>query len=380
MKRILILTEHFAPAYKAGGIVRSLENLVHNFSNRFSFSVITGSADLGETQPMPDVPPNEWTPFRNAAEVLYLSPDYQRREKLACFIAERQPEVLYLNGMYSLPFVVMPLRLARRLPSRQVVIVAPRGMLQSGALSVKPFKKKVYFALFKAWGLHKNVRWHATDPQEVEDIRRMFGPKAEVVLALDTPDLVAQPLKPIGKERGQLQLVTISLITAKKGHLTLLETLKALEDEISAEYHIYGPVKDPQYWQACQAVMATLKPSIQVVYHGNIHPTEVMATLQAHHFFVLPSKGENFGHAIYEAFNAGRPTIISDQTPWKKLAPQKAGWDLDLRDKQALPNVLRQAYAMDQAEYDAYCRGAQAVARRFAQESDFANQYQALFS
>jgi glycosyltransferase involved in cell wall biosynthesis len=380
MKKILILTEHFAPAYKAGGIVRSLENLVHNFNARFSFSVITGSADLGETQPMPDVAPNQWVPFKNAAEVLYLSPDYQQREKLTRFIEDRRPEALYINGVYSLPFVVMPLRLARRLPSRPLVIVAPRGMLQRGALSVKPLKKKVYFALFKAWGLHKNVRWHATDPQEVEDIRRMFGPKAEVVLALDTPDLVAQPLKPISKEPGRLQLVTISLITAKKGHLALLETLKALEDEISAEYHIYGPVKDPEYWQACQGVMATLKPSIKVVYHGNIHPTEVMATLQGHHFFVLPSKGENFGHAIYEAFNAGRPAIISDQTPWKKLASQKAGWDFDLRDKQALPNALRQAYAMNQAEYDAYCRGAQGVARRFVQESDFANQYQALFS
>ncbi len=380
MKKILILTEHFAPAYKAGGIVRSLENLVHNFNARFSFSVITGSADMGERQPMPDVPQNQWVPFKQDAEVLYLSPAYQQREKLVRFIEERRPEVVYMNGIYSIPFVVVPLRAARKLSSRPTVVVAPRGMLHGGALSVKPLKKKIYFALFKAWGLHKNVRWHATDAQEVEDIRRMFGPKAEVVLALDTPDLVPQPPAPIRKERGRLQLVTVSLITAKKGHLLLLETLKALEDEISAEYHIYGPVKDPEYWQTCQAVIATLKPSIRVVYHGNIHPTQVMTTLQQYHFFVLPSKGENFGHAIYEAFNAGRPAIISDQTPWKKLAPQKAGWDVDLRDKQALPNALRQAYAMDQAGYDELCGGAQTVAHRFVQESDFANQYQALFS
>jgi glycosyltransferase involved in cell wall biosynthesis len=159
-----------------------------------------------------------------------------------------------------------------------------------------------------------------------------------------------------------------------------LETLKALENEISVEYHIYGPVKDPEYWQACQQVIATLKPSIQVTYHGNIHPTEVTATLQQYHFFVLPSKGENFGHAIYESLNAGRPVIISDQTPWKRLQEQEAGWDLDLRDPQSLPEAILHASRMGQAEYNQCCEGAQGVARRFVTESDFAGQYKVLFS
>jgi glycosyltransferase involved in cell wall biosynthesis len=213
----------------------------------------------------------------------------------------------------------------------------------------------------------------------VEDIRRMFGAEAEIILANDTPDLVAQPLAPIQKESGSLKLVTISLITAKKGHLTLLETLKALEDQISVEYHIYGPVKDPDYWQACQQQIALLKPSIKVVYHGNIHPTEVTATLQQYHFFVLPSKGENFGHAIYEAFNAGRPVIISNQTPWKKLQQQQAGWDVDLQDRKALSEALKRAYQMNQTEYEAWCRGARGVARRFVDESNFTDQYNTLF-
>ncbi len=374
------MTEHFAPAYKAGGIVRSLENLVHNFNSQFEFRVVTGSADLGEKQNMPEVTPNKWVLFKNAAQVSYLSPDHQQKQTLAKVIDPSQPEVVYINGLYSIPFVISPLLLTRKLRPKPVVIVAPRGMLQGGALSVKPLKKKVYFTLFKAWGLHKNIRWHATDPQEVEDIRRMFGPEAEIVLANDTPDLIAQPLMAIKKDSSSLKLVTISLITAKKGHLALLQTLKDLEDQISVEYHIYGPVKDPEYWQACQQQIATLKPSIKVVYHGNIHPTEVTSTLQQYHFFVLPSKGENFGHAIYEAFNAGRPVIISDQTPWKKLQPHHAGWDVNLSDKNALPDALKRAYQMDQTEFDTYCQGARGVARRFVDESDFAGQYNTLFN
>ncbi len=379
-RKVLILTEHFAPAYRAGGIVRSLENLVHNFNGPFSFAVITGNSDLGTKAPLPAVQSDQWLWFKDEARVIYLSPANQQTGKRGRLMAEFGPEVVYINGIFSLPFVVFALLAARRLRPRPVVIVAPRGMLQQGALSVKPLKKKAYFTIFKAFGLHQHIRWHATDPQEVTDIRRMFGKEAAVVLANDTPDLTTQLPGPIVKQPGNLKLVTISLITAKKGHLTMLETLKALENDLSVEYHIYGPVKDPEYWRACQQVIATLKPSIKVTWHGNIHPTEVTATLQQHHFFVLPSKGENFGHAIYESLNAGRPVIISDQTPWKRLQAQGAGWDLDLREPQSLPEAILRASRMGQAEYDQYCAGAQGVVRRFVAESDFAGQYKVLFS
>ena len=35
--------------------------------------------------------------------------------------------------------------------------------------------------------------------------------------------------------------------------------------------------------------------------------------------FLLPTGGENFGHAIFEALSCGVPVLISDQTPWRGL-------------------------------------------------------------
>jgi hypothetical protein len=45
-QKILILAEHFAPAYKAGGIVRSLENMVRELEGNFDFWIVTGNANL----------------------------------------------------------------------------------------------------------------------------------------------------------------------------------------------------------------------------------------------------------------------------------------------------------------------------------------------
>jgi glycosyltransferase involved in cell wall biosynthesis len=79
--------------------------------------------------------------------------------------------------------------------------------------------------------------------------------------------------------------------------------------------------------------------------------------LASAHALLLPSEGENFGHAIVEAFANGRPVLISKNTPWKNLAAQRAGWDVSHTD---LPLALAELAAMDQARYDEWCGGAAA--------------------
>jgi len=94
-----------------------------------------------------------------------------------------------------------------------------------------------------------------------------------------------------------------------------------------------------------------------VNYHGSCASHEVAHHLASAHALLLPSEGENFGHAIVEAFANGRPVLISKNTPWKNLAAQRAGWDVSHTD---LPLALAELAAMDQARYDEWCGGAAA--------------------
>jgi glycosyltransferase involved in cell wall biosynthesis len=108
------------------------------------------------------------------------------------------------------------------------------------------------------------------------------------------------------------------------------------------------------------------------------HRLEEMLT--AHHLFCLPTQGENFGHAIFEALAAGRPVLISDQTPWRSLAKRKAGWDIPLSDSTGFVNAIETVAAMDLRELNEWCKEAWRYCNDYIQQSDIKEQYRKLFN
>ena len=98
----------------------------------------------------------------------------------------------------------------------------------------------------------------------------------------------------------------------------------------NASYDIYGPMEDEVYWARCEALIAKLPSHITVSYKGPIPNQDVPQTLSQYDLFFMPTHGENFGHVIHEALMSGVPCLISDQTPWRDLESQQAGYDLPL--------------------------------------------------
>ena len=73
--------------------------------------------------------------------------------------------------------------------------------------------------------------------------------------------------------------------------------------------------------------------------------------MREHDLFFLPTLGENFGHVILEAFCAGCPVLISDQTPWRDLQGKGIGWDLPLDRPDLFQDVLQNCVDMNSLEY-----------------------------
>jgi glycosyltransferase involved in cell wall biosynthesis len=80
-------------------------------------------------------------------------------------------------------------------------------------------------------------------------------------------------------------------------------------------------------------------------------PEAVSEALSTAHFLLMPSRHENFGHAIVEAWAHGCPVLLSDRTPWKNLEAAGAGWDWPL-DEWAWTEGLTQALALDEAAWN----------------------------
>ena len=80
---------------------------------------------------------------------------------------------------------------------------------------------------------------------------------------------------------------------------------------------------------------------------------------------LLPSRSENFGHAIFEALAAGTPVVIGDKTPWRGLEAAQGRVDIALPDAPAIAAAIDRLAAMPASDYAAWRAGARATAERF---------------
>lgn len=269
------------------------------------FKVFSRGHDLNERRPL-DVTLNLWT---NAQSRWYVGFGLRSLWLYVLEIINCRSHTFYINGLFDFKMNFLPLLLGKKF------IIAPRGMLQKGALENGILKKRVYLMFLSFIMSKKDVKWHATDLTEVSDITDVFGlqeviPISNLIKEPSSSDLVSNKIS------GQLRLVYFSLITEKKNLLFLLECMLSIPLDIQLD--IVGPIKDVTYYGRCQDYVDqhySLKD--KVVFKGPAESDFLSLNANNYDYFVLPTKGENFGHAIVESLANGLPVIISPSTPWK---------------------------------------------------------------
>ncbi|MBN2392189.1 MAG: glycosyltransferase [Anaerolineae bacterium] len=375
---ILTCVDYYLPGFKAGGPLRTISNMVAQIGEVIDFRIITRDRDATDAQPYPNVNVDAWNQV-GQARVYYASPGHLSFRTLRALVKTTAPDALYMNSFFStLTIKCLALRRIGALPDIPVV-VAPRGEFSPGALALKQKKKSLYIALAKALGLYNNVLWQASSPVEQGDIRAVFGDRAQIHVAPNVPAAVRQQaVEPRAKSPGEARFIFLSRISPKKNLHRLIEMLGALSGTITLS--IVGPVRDEAHWQVCQQMINRLPAHVQVEVLGSVPHEQVHVLLAGHHFFVLPTLGENFGHAILEALAAGVPVLISDQTPWRDLAQAGVGWDIFIEDAPQWRNVLQQCVDMSQTEYDRMSNNARAYAVEWTADNSILQANRELFA
>ena len=376
-KKILVLVDWFAPGYKAGGPIQSCVNFAFSFKNEFDIYVLTTDTDHGETTPYEGIPTGRWlTNLHADFKVKYLPKAGLKAAQIRKEARELNADYIYLNHLFSPLFVVYPLWLKYRGQLRGEIVLCPRGALYDSALSVKPWKKTPFLKLFRWMALHKRILFHATNEREKAAILRFF-PGSRIQIADNLPKADQQAYESCSKEQGLVKCIFIARIVPIKNLLFLIKALEKVKADV--ELTVVGPTEDNAYWAECSKAIDGLEKNIRVNYLGPRRNDELMPLLRQHHVFVLPTTGENFGHSIFEALLAGRPVLISDQTPWLTLSPKKAGWDLPLEDAGGFTRVIEAAAAWDQSTFDEWGRAAWSYANAFIKNPELRGQYLDLF-
>lgn len=353
MTKIFITIPWFLPAYRAGGPVQSVANLVKEFTEGVEYYIFCGDTDLNGAA-LENIKINEWVNFNDHTKVWYSGPD-KISDSLVKEVTTLKPDIIYAVGIFSWHFNLVPVIFCKG-PKK---IISARGMLHPGALSQKKWKKEIFLRLFKLFEYEHKVVFHATDEEEKKCIQQKMGENAVVFVAGNFPNKIGLLSLP-PKEPGKLKLLTIALLSPMKNISLVLDALFKIEGEI--EYHIYGPVKDEEYWITCKEKIKNLPANISVQYHKEFEPAQLNSILSTAHVFILPSKSENFGHAIYEALSAGLPVITSHDTPWNQLDASLTGMNVSTENADSIATAISLFTAMDQPTFDEWHTNAAAYA------------------
>jgi glycosyltransferase involved in cell wall biosynthesis len=377
-KKILIMIEWFVPGYKAGGPIQSCLNMCRALRNDFDMYVFTTDKDHNELKPYIGITANEWVTHKQLGiKIYYINGQVNFFNQLRTEIRKVSPDYLYLNLFFSPRFIIYPLWLKLRKKIDATVILCPRGTLYESALSSKQYKKRPMLFLYRLSGVYKQIKFHATNQREKEAIEYFF-PGSNIVVANNLPNVNQSAFKTAEKIKGVINCIFIARIVPIKNLLFVIKFLEKIDAAV--KFTIVGPEENGLYWKECKSRINVLPKNITVIYAGAKNNDELTDLLLLQHLFILPTTGENFGHSIFESFLAGRPVLISNQTPWLNLPASNAGWDLPLDDPAAFINCIEKAALWNQQEFDKFANAAWRYAHEFINNPSLTKPYHQLFS
>ncbi|NIK91353.1 glycosyltransferase [Mangrovimonas sp. CR14] len=377
-KKILIFIDWFLPGTKSGGPVRSYSNLIEWLKDDYEFLVVTRDTDYCETDPYQEIESNAWNKLSNHLSVYYISNYNLSTKTINELIDQTDFDIAYVNGIYSWFFSILPVFFLKKMNKK--VIISARGMLNPQAFSVKGRKKKVFLFFARMAGLYKNVVFHATNEDEKEQIvEEVVADK--VMVAPNLPRKVSSSNHQRNKRSGVVKMVSVSRVSREKGTHHILKALSQIETlgDKKIQLDLFGPIYDQDYWEHCKKIIQKLPKQITVKHQGTLESDEVPETLKNYEFFAMLSEGENFGHAILEAFSSGCPVIISNMTPWKNLKSKKVGFDLSLTDGVKIREAIIFVLEMDQQEYQNWSNSAFCFAKEFINDQSVLQSNKELF-
>lgn len=371
--KILVFTDWFYPGSQAGGPIQSLISMMKLSSD--SFFVVTRNTDLNSTTPYPGIRSNTWQEsFQKNIQVYYLNENSLTENFIFKIHNEIKPDRIYLNSMWSPKFTLLPLNASRKNGWSQQVVLAPRGMLKPAAFDQKGFKKKLFLFAAKLNKLYANIIWHATSEIEEAEIRNQF-PKANIRIA---PNISNAAISNLKKELASpFRILTVGRISPEKGYYEALDAIRKCNPKKPVQWDIVGLKENAELVRVMLNAEQEFS-SIKIQMHGHKNLDELKTFYEKAHIFFLPSRGENYGHAIAEALSYGTPVAISDTTPWKNLEAEFAGKVTSL-NKWNLAESLDFFFNLPNEDYQLWSKGALRYAAKHVNSPTILAQNKSLF-
>ena len=329
--KILHVVPSYLPAWRYGGPIRSVHGLAGaQVRSGHQVEVFTTDADGPGRLEVPTGRPIDrdgvsvhYFPRGRPAR-LFRSPELGRvaRRRAAEF------DVIHLHSVFLWP-TWRAARAAAR--ARVPYVVSPRGILAPELIALRGrLRKRLWIALIERRTLRGAGAIHATSALEAEAIRALgldLAPRLIVV-----PNGVSRAGEAGGEEgsgradmaraRGRYWLYLGRL--AEKKDLPLLFAATKLVPEIRL---LVAGNDDEGISPRLLALARELGIAERVELLGEVRGPAAGRLLADALALVLPSRSENFGNVVLEAFLEGRPAIVTSGVGASEvLGTARAGW------------------------------------------------------
>ncbi len=375
---ILIFADWYKPGFRAGGPIQSVYNLANLLSKNFHVKVVTRNTDYGSSEAYESIVPDEWQTISPQHEVMYLSAKNTKIKTIKSLCKTYRNDAILINGLFSFYFSILPLFWANYFNVKKI-FVAVRGMLHQSALRVKPLKKQIFLAFARGFGLYKKTVLLSTSEFENIEIRKTLG-RVNIIAAPNIPIIpLTEVVKSdkLFKENGILRLLFLGRISPEKNPISLIKALMPISQKVQLKFA--GAGIDESYFLRFEQALKELPANIRVERLGELNHNQIMNLFNQSDVMVLPSHGENFGHAIFESFVYATPVIIGNNTPWKNIEISKAGIELDSNNIELITDAINKFCNMSQDEYKEWQSGAFNQAIYYLKANDFEKIYSKIF-
>jgi len=229
-------------------------------------------------------------------------------------------KTIYMNSIFFYPTIFSLFYFV--FFSSNKLIIAPRGELDPAALNKSLVLKKTILKILKfLFTMRKDVIFHATSKREEQQIKKVF--KTNSVKLIENIFL-PNYFKTISKKRyinNKLEkkyFLVLTRIDKKKSIEIILEAYKNLSNCIQNEYDLYiaGEGKDQDYKNQLIKFVKNNNLNNKVKFIGFLNFEKKVMYLKKATMLLFPSKGENFGNVVLEAWSCYCPVVISNKTPW----------------------------------------------------------------
>lgn len=359
--KILHVVPTYLPAWRHGGPILAVHGLCKALVARgHEVTVLTtnvhgdGTLDVPLERPVGiDGVEVRYFPARTPRR-LYFAPDLARavRERMSSFNA------VHLHSVF-----LWPTTAAARAAERAGVpyVLSPRGMLVPELMRAHGrWRKLAWMLAAERRTIERAAALHATSTLEAEDAARLDLPLPPVVVVPNGIDPEpwngdATALSPAvrGLVEGRPFFLFLGRISWKKGLDRLIPAMEAIPDATLA---VAGNDEE-----GLRPGLEKLARNGNVTFLGPVHGPDKAALLHRTAALVLPSRSENFGNVVLEAWAAGRPVIVTPEVGLAETV-RETGAGIVAGD---LGTALREMLDRPDRREAMGRRGAEAVRERF---------------